>query len=160
MKRYLLISSVIALSYNCFSQQYNVALGIKGDLTTYDLPSAEVSVKYFFSSPNAFELNLGGSRQFIWTQLLYERNYILTKELDWYWGAGVDGGYWNFGNSGRADLPTDKGFWTGINGTLGMEYTFNVVPVNLALDTGPSLRLVPEVDFGWMAGFAVRYAFR
>ena len=161
MKRYLLIISLTGFSSLLRAQQYNTALGIKSDITTYDAPSAEVSLKHFFNgSPNAMEVNLGGSFQYIWVQALYERNYILSKDLDWYWGIGADAGHWNYGNGGRAENPMDTGYWTGINGTLGIEYTFNVVPINLALDTGPSLRLVPEVDFGWMAGFAIRYAFR
>jgi hypothetical protein len=75
-------------------------------------------------------------------------------------GAGADGGYWAKGNYGRTDIESQTGFWVGLDGTIGLEYTFDVVPINLALDTGPSMRIVPDVKFGWMAGFAVRYAFR
>jgi hypothetical protein len=160
MKRFLFLISVVALSYPVYSQQYNVAVGFKGDLTTHDVASAQLSLKYFFSAPHAIEVNLGGGRQHIWLQTLYQRNYILSKDLDWYWGVGPDAGYWDRGSGGRSDVPEDKGFWVGVNGTFGMEYTFNVIPINLAIDTGPSLRLMPEVDFGWMAGFAIRYAFR
>lgn len=160
MKNLLLISFMICVAVQCSAQQYKTSVGFKADYTTLDLPSAELSLKHFFSSPSAIEINLGGSRRYIWLQAMYERNQPLTNDLDWYWGAGVDGGYWAKGNYGRTDIESQTGFWVGLDGTIGLEYTFNVVPINLALDTGPSMRIVPDVKFGWMAGFAFRYAFR
>lgn len=160
MKALLILMAWGFLCTPVFSQQYVTALGIKADYTTADVPSAELSLKHFFAGPSAFEVNLGGSRRYIWMQAMYLRNQFMRRDLEWYWGAGLDGGYWTEGNGGRTDLPQKTGFWSGLNGTVGLEYTFHVVPINLALDTGPTLRVVPEVKFGWMAGFSLRYAFR
>jgi len=160
MKSLLFISLMTCAVIQVHAQQYRTAFGIKGDYTTLDLPSAELSVKHFFAGQSAVELNLGGSSRYIWLQTMYERNQFLTNDLEWYWGVGADGGYWAKGNYGRSDIESTSGFWVGLDGTIGLEYTFNVVPINLALDTGPSMRIVPDVKFGWMAGFAVRYAFR
>ncbi len=160
MKYLLLVSILVCFGFSTHAQRYQTALGVKADYTTLDIPSAELSLKHFFSGPSAVEVNLGGSRRYIWLQTMYMRNQFLTSDLDWYWGAGADGGYWVKGSYGRTDIGTTQGFWAGIDGTIGLEYTFDVVPINLALDTGPSMRIYPEVKFGWMAGFAMRYAFR
>lgn len=156
----LLLLPVLGLVFCTHAQQYRTAFGIKSDLTTYDLPSAELSLKTFITEASALEFNLGGNRRFFWLQAMYHRNQSMTRYIDWYWGAGVDGGYWYKPSYGRTDVGSTEGFWTGLNGTIGLEYTFQVVPINLALDTGPSLRLVPNVKFGWMLGFSMRYAFR
>ena len=142
------------------AQQYKAALGIRSDLTTLDVPSAQLSIKTFISGSSALEFNLGGSRTFFWLQAFYERNQRIGRYVEWYWGAGVDGGYWYRPSGGRANVRPTTGFWTGINGTFGIEYTFQTVPINLALDTGPTVRMVPDVKFGWMLGFSMRYAFR
>jgi hypothetical protein len=34
------------------------------------------------------------------------------------------------------------------------------MPINLAFDMGPTVRILPDVKLGIMAGFALRYAFR
>jgi len=43
---------------------------------------------------------------------------------------------------------------------LGIEYTFNYIPINLAMDMGPTFRVIPELKLGWMLGFSIRYGFR
>lgn len=160
MKQLLLPFVLGSFFSQLHAQQYRAAIGFKSDISTLNLPSAELSFKGFFAGPNAIEVNLGGSQRYFWTQAMYIRNQEMKRDLNWYWGAGVDLGYWVKGNSGSAEIARTSGFWTGLDGTIGLEYTFQVVPINLALDTGPSLRVVPDVKFGWMAGFAMRYAFR
>ena len=147
----------ISLSY---SQQYNTSLGIKADYSSVNLGFAELSVKHFFTEQDAFEINAGGGQRFIWLQAMYLRSQPMVKEIDWYAGAGIDAGHWSTTSGGREDVPKQEGFWTGINGAIGIEYTFDVVPINLALDTGPTFRVVPDFKFGWNAALAFRYAFR
>jgi hypothetical protein len=43
---------------------------------------------------------------------------------------------------------------------LGIEYTFNNIPLNLALDSGPIVQVLPQIGFGWGGGLAVRYAIK
>jgi len=160
MKNLLLISFMVGSSILLYAQKYSTAFGIKGDYSTLNMASADLSLKHFFLGQNAFELNLGGGQRHFWLQALYHRNQTLTSDLEWYWGAGPDVGYWRKGVNVRGNATYSDGFWVGLNGVLGMEYTFDFIPINLALDTGPTLRLVPDVKFGWMAGIAFRYGFR
>lgn len=142
------------------SQQYNTALGVKADYSSVNLGFAELSVKHFFTKQDAFEVNAGAGQRFFWLQTMYLRSQPMINEVEWYFGAGLDGGYWATTSGGRADIEGKHGFWTGLDGTIGIEYTFDVFPINLALDTGPTLRVIPDVKFGWNAALAFRYAFR
>ena len=58
------------------------------------------------------------------------------------------------------DLSGDSFLHTGINGLVGLEYTFEEVPINCSIDTGPFIFLSPYVNFAWGGGLAIRYAIR
>lgn len=62
-------------------------------------------------------------------------------------------------NGGRASLESQSGFWSGLNGVFGIEHTFQGVPINIAVDAGPTVRITPTVDLGMVIGFSMRYAF-
>ncbi len=70
--------------------------------------------------------------------------------LDWYWGLGADVGFWSNGYRYRNDRYDDdyyndnhNGTWGGIDGVIGLEYTFAEVPINLAFDINPTIRVFP-----------------
>ena len=156
-KNRIVLIAMLSVSISASSQQYTTAIGIKADASTIDVALAEISIKHFFSDRNALEINLGAGRYFLWSQLLFHRNNRLLGDIEWYWGAGVDGGYWYTGNIRGAGTNSRNGIWLGLDGVLGIEYTFNYIPINLALDTGPTFRLVPGLKPGWMFGLSVRY---
>lgn len=160
MKKLSNFLMIFLASASLHAQQYQTALGFRGDLSTIENGLAEISLKHFFSGQSAFQINGGGNQRSIFLQIAYHRNQTLTTDLEWFWGAGVNGSYWKRGNYGRLDIEETTGFWGGVDGVIGLDYTFLEVPINLALDTGPTLRVVPEVKFGWMAGVSFRYAFR
>lgn len=160
MKNFSLIFVLVMLGHTAYSQQYNTALGIKADYSSVNLGLGELSVKHFFTQQDAFEINVGAGQRFVWLQGMYLRSQPMIAGIEWYYGAGIDGGYWAKTNGGRAEIARQHGFWTGLNGSVGIEYTFDVVPINLALDTGPTFRIVPDLKFGWNASLAFRYAFR
>jgi len=159
MKKLLLVFVISIASSGAFSQQYNTAIGVKGDWSSLDVDLAQFSVKHFFSEPSAFEINFGAGRRFVWLEGLYLFNHPLKGDFDWYTGGGVDLGYWNTNYDGRYDNATHSGFWGGATGLFGVEYTFKVVPLNFALDVGPTIRLVPDMEVGVKVGFATRFAF-
>jgi len=153
MNRFILVMFCLIAS-SSFSQSYTTAAGLKG--AYYFNGGAALNVKHFLGSNNAIEACLGGGSRHIWLQGLYERNNELTHGLEWYYGFGADLGV--FTNGGYV-AEYSSGLFMGVDGVVGIEYTFEVFPLNLALDTGPSLRLLPYVGFGWGGGFAARYAF-
>ena len=155
MKNLLLIISVSMIGHGAFSQQYNTAIGIKGDWSSLDVDMAQFSVKHFLTEFNAVEVNFGAGQGFVWLEGMYLYNHQLKNEFDWYTGGGVDLGYRNK----NSKVNTHTGFWGGITGVFGLEYTFSVIPLNFALDFGPTIRLLPDMEVGVKVGFATRYAF-
>lgn len=159
MKKLLLICALSVLGNGAFAQQYKTAIGIKGDWSSLDVDLAQFSIKHFFSAPNAFEFNFGAGRRFVWMEGLYLYNQPLKGNFDWYTGGGIDLGYWNTNYDYQYNRSTHSGFWGGATGLFGVEYTFSAVPLNFALDAGPTFRLVPDMEVGLKVGFAARYAF-
>jgi hypothetical protein len=160
MKNRMILVAMLSILINANSQMYTTALGVRADASTLDVALAEISVKHFFSEKNAFEINFGAGRYFLWSQLLFHSNNRLKKDIEWYWGAGVDGGYWFTGSHGGGGKYDQNGAWLGLDGVLGIEYTFNYIPINLAMDMGPTFRVIPAYKLGWMLGFTIRYGFR
>lgn len=162
MKR-LLLATLLVLGTTGLTtaQQYNTAIGIKGGFPNY----GALSIKHFFGGASAGEFNLGGGAHHIWLQGLYERNTNIEGGLDWYWGIGGDVGFWSDGyryyNGRYRDYYYGRGgTWGGVDGVIGLEYTFGEFPLNLALDANPTVRLWPYVGFGIGGALAVRIAIR
>lgn len=142
-----------------FSQRYNTAIGVKGDWSTINADLAQFSVKHFFDTQEALELNIGAGQRYIWLEGMYLYHQTVNNTFDWYLGGGADFGYWNTNYDGRYDKDTRTGFWAGTTGVFGVEYTFDFIPLNFALDGGPTIRMVPDLEVGIKIGFATRYAF-
>ena len=48
-----------------------------------------------------------------------------------------------------------------VNGVLGIDYTFQDLPINISLDTGPVVQLIGNRNlFSWGGGLAVRYTLK
>lgn len=159
MKKQLLILFVALLSTSAYGQQYKTAIGIKGDWSNLGYDMAQFSIKHFFNAPNALEANFGAGRNFIYLEGLYLYNSPLRNNFDWYAGGGLDMGYFGNTNTGRIDTQSSNGFASGITGVFGVEHTFDFIPINVALDAGPTVRVIPNFAVGLKVGFAVRYAF-
>jgi hypothetical protein len=159
MKKVLFILALISINYS-FGQQYKTAIGIKGG---YNFSSgASLNLKHFLGGSSAIEVSVGGGPHHLWLQGLYERNQALSKGFEWYWGLGGDLGFWSNGYKYYSKKYDHyySGVWGGFDGVLGIEYTFQEIPLNLALDMGPTIRLFPYVGFGWAGGFALRFAIK
>jgi hypothetical protein len=159
MKKLSLLFFLVMFAHGLNAQQYKTAIGVKGDWSTLNVDLAEFSVKHFFNSPSAIEVNFGAGRRFLWLEGLYMYNQPLKGDFDWYVGGGLDLGYWNTNYDNRYDNATHSGFWGGSTGVFGVEYTFGFVPLNFAVDLGPTFRIVPDLEVGLKVGFAARYAF-
>lgn len=157
-KTLILISFTISLI--SFGQQYSTAIGVKAGY--HFNGGGSLNLKHFLGGSTAIEASVGGGARHLWLQLLYERNQALSQGFEWYWGIGGDLGVWSGGYS-YYSKKHDKyysGIWGGVDAVLGLEYTFEEVPINLALDMGPTIRLFPYIGFGWTGGFAIRYAIK
>ena len=176
MKRTVLIASLCLLVANFgFSQDYKTALGVKGGFPGI----VSANVKHNFNSKSAIEASLGGASNLVWLQGLYEINNPIQDGFSWYYGGGLDLGFWTYSNSyynvyGPAyydDYYDDDDFYFGnrytghrafggLDGVIGLEYTFAKIPLNLAVDASPALRLFPRVGFALYANIAARFTIK
>ncbi len=153
----------LLLAVSCIysnAQEYNTAIGFKGAFPGW----GALSVKHFFAGQSAIEGNLGIGRNAFWLQLLYERNQSIAgaEGLDWYWGVGGDLGAWDHYYFDRYyhDRVYNGDFFLGADAVVGLEYTIPTVPLNFALDVGPTLRVLPYTSLYFGASFAIRFAIR
>ncbi|NBR13349.1 MAG: hypothetical protein EBQ94_12585 [Flavobacteriales bacterium] len=153
MKKYLLFGFLILSTFG-FSQNYKTAVGIKGGFPGY----GSLNGKHLFGSKSAIEASIGGGSNTIWVQGLYEIVNPLDDKFNWYYGAGPDFGF--FSSKSIITGERNSNFILGVSALIGIEYTFEDFPLNLALDTGPSLSLVPSAGFNWGGAVAVRYAIK
>lgn len=167
MKKLILLALIV--SFNASAQQYKTGIGVKGFNSGYFgyhgyYGRGALNVKHFFGGASAIEGSIGGGSNHLWFQGMYEKNSDLGKGLEWYWGLGGDIGFWD--RKYYKDHPVwgdsyhERYSWGGFDGVVGLEYTFSEIPINLALDLGPTIRLWPNVGFGWLGGFALRFAIK
>ncbi len=155
-----MVIALLFLGFGTYAQQYNTAIGIKGGY--YYNGGGSLNLKHFLGGSSAVEVSLGGGSRHLWLQGLFEKNQALSDGLEWYWGIGGDLGFWTNGYE-YYSKKHDRyygGTWGGIDAVIGLEYTFQQFPLNLAADMGPTVRLFPYVGFGWGGGIAARFAIK
>lgn len=119
------------------AQNYSTAAGVR-----FGSPNS-VTVKKFFTENLAGELYVGtrGFSTFRWFNIsaaLQKHESIddVLEGLQWYYGAGATVYFW------RYDFTTDVGSTNlGLQGYLGVEYTFEDVPICISVDWVPTIFL-------------------
>jgi hypothetical protein len=48
----------------------------------------------------------------------------------------------------------------GVDGVVGIEYTFDEIPINLSLDIVPSFHVFPFVQYWQRGALSIRYVFK
>lgn len=137
------------------AQDYQTGIGLRAG-TPYGL-----TVKHFMSESNALEGILASRWEsgFIVTGL-YQRVQWTGEYpgLNWYYGVGAHLGFFD-SNSPFFDGDA-TGSVIGVDGVIGLEYTFDEFPINLGLDWIPSINLVGNTGWaGLNLGLSVRYVF-
>lgn len=144
MRKILILSTLIIISSSVSAQQYRTALGLR-------LGAAYgFTVKHFTKSDVSLEGILVTRWNGFYITGLYEKVMPLSTpdNLYWYIGGGAHVGAWDGDKTPRYfDDPDDDYVVIGIDGILGMEYTFDDAPVNLSLDWKPSFNLFEHAGF-------------
>lgn len=157
MKRILLLLVFYFVFGALHAQEYKSALGVKGAVYDY----ASLNFKHNFGKIYG-DFRIGGTTHSIFLQGLVEFQKPIKNGFEWYWGFGGHIGYWNYSaNSGfvHKDKYYNRQAYVGADVVFGLEYTFKF-PLNLAVEVGPSARVLP---FTWIypnGAVAVRYAFK
>lgn len=161
MKKIIIISLILfAFFYKSNAQDYNTAVGIRGGT------SQGISVKHFLSYETAIE----GIVSTRWRGLMLIGLYEFEKQafnvygLKWFYGGGAHAGFFNDSNY---DLPwadnENYGNYAvlGVDGIIGLEYTFIDVPINISVDYKPQMNFFGYTGLWGDAGaISIRYVFR
>ncbi len=137
-------------------QNYSSAVGAR-----FGYPLS-ASYKKFISEPGAIEAYVGLRGNTAWTWVSISAAYLHHKELEienisglnWYFGGGGSVYFWNY------KFSTDIASTTlGLQGYIGLEYTFDDLPLTVTLDWVPTIFLNSYVDSfgGGYGGLGVRY---
>ena len=146
MKRILFsIILVVGLTTATYAQDYNTGIGLRGGY------GWGITAKHFLNQTNAIEgflyaypnggFNLTGLYKF------HHRAFDVDY-LRWFYGFGAHIG----GHSG-ANLVL------GIDGIIGIEYTFSEAPINIGIDFNPHINLTGHTGFMPFAALSIRYVF-
>lgn len=146
---------VWCISSESIAQDYRTALGLRLGSST------GISVKHFIRSGTAIEGLLTTRWDGAMITGLYEGVGVAFREpnLAWYFGGGAHIGFWNSKPYWRDQYDSHSVF--GLDLILGMEYTFDEVPLNLAFDWKPAINIIGYQGF-WADEFAlsIRFAFK
>jgi len=137
------------------AQDYNTGIGFRGGLFN------GLTIKHFVSSRSAFEGIFDSRWRGAEVTGLYEVHHqtFFTEGFKWYIGFGGHIGFWN-GNYPSWATPGTSYTVVGVDGILGLEYSFSGIPINIGLDWKPAMNLIGYTGFwGDDGAFSVRYIF-
>lgn len=175
MKKVVLFFSLFALlavqanaqkkkSYGSSSvENYNTALGIRLNPWVVGF-----TIKHFIQGPHAIEGLVTTNHEHktnVTFTALYEYHWNIGRpELNMYAGGGAHLGFYD-----RRDYDwdryVDKGKGTyvspGLDGIIGVEWTFKNIPLNLSADLKPYVQFVGPTNFigEEIGGISARYTF-
>ncbi len=152
MKKAIIILLLIAvLSITSYGQDFKTSFGARVGFP-YGL-----TIKHFLDKKNAVEGILGSQWQGLTAVVLLENEHWTGyyPGLNWYWGAGVHAGFWD--NNPHVNSTSSK---IGIDGIIGLGYTFDEIPLNLSFDLMPSVNLIGATGWnGINEAISIRYVF-
>lgn len=150
----------ILFSTASFAQNYKTGVGVRLG------PSNGLSVKHFISSDAAIEGLLATRWGGFHIVGLYEKHQWIFNDpnLSFYYGGGGHVGVWDKNHRGPDwffdDYYDDDFIAVGVDGIVGIEYTFKEVPFNVSLDYKPAFNIVEHTGF-WLdeLGLSIRFTF-
>ena len=164
-KAILLVVAVMGFAFTAKAQNNALGVRLSGGNQWY---CAEISYQRSLSAPHRIETDLGYRVDdefdigYLFLTGVYQLHFDISaaKNLGWYFGFGprLEILYYD-GHSGY-DNPINFAGALGVVGQVGMDYHFNAIPLQLALDFRPCLYLVPTTVFRWADfGLSIRYKF-
>lgn len=171
MKKLILIFALIAATTAVEAQAYKTAIGLR------IAPSYGITLKHFVNSNAALEGIFSPRWQGVTFTGLYEYHTTAfkTPRMNWYFGIGGHIGFGDhhyqhdhnyYNKRGRLiwydehDHDDHSHVIAGVDMILGLEYTFQKLPLNMSLDWKPMLNLIGHQGI-WYGdgGFSMRFAF-
>jgi hypothetical protein len=147
----ILAATIVMLSN---AQDYKTGLGLRVGTGT------GFTVKHFINGRSAIEGLLTTRWHGFDVTGLYEKHAMAfdTDRLQWYYGGGAHIGFYD-GDYVEWGIPGSTYNVLGIDGIIGLEYSFTEAPINLSLDLKPAIDLIGYSGFWAEFGLSVRYIF-
>ena len=139
--------SILSIT-NTVAQNYKTAVGAR---IGYPLT---LSGKYFINESIALEGNLGlrAFSEYSWIALsaagLKHKPLDVIDGLNWYYGAGLSVYFWRFDQITTLSSSSSLG----LQGYVGLDYTFKKTPINITLDWTPTFFIN-----GYTSGLGTRF---
>ncbi|MFP4488595.1 MAG: hypothetical protein ACLFN1_04765 [Bacteroidales bacterium] len=152
-KLVIIVFALFILGFSAGAQDYRTGVGLRAGFP-YGL-----TVKHFLNETNALEGILASSWGGFVVTGLYENEHWTGEYpgLNWFWGFGAHIGFWD--NNNYID-DASVGSVLGADFIVGLEYTFDEIPLNLSLDVMPSVNLIGYTGWGGIhGGLSIRYVF-
>ncbi|MEO8149732.1 MAG: hypothetical protein ABI723_18985 [Bacteroidia bacterium] len=158
MKRVIAFTVVLIglISFKSQAQEYQTGIGIRVGFDN------GLTVKHFIADRNAIEGIVSFYREGLLITGLYEiqnNKAFKVDHLDWYYGFGGHLGFWNEGNSPYNE-DNKSSTVIGIDGIIGLEYSFTEVPISLSFDFKPMINLIDDSGFYGDFAISARYNFK
>jgi hypothetical protein len=150
----LIIVLAIGFAITVSAQEYKTGLGIRAG------NSLGFNIKHFQSKKVALEGILSTRWEGFDITGLYEVHgqAFDVEHLTWYYGGGLHIGFYK-GSDAYWGEPGTQYTVFGMDGILGMEYTFQEIPICLGLDWKPELNFTGYTGIWSEFAFSVRYVF-
>lgn len=135
---FTLVISLLFITGVSQAQDYKTAIGGK---LGYGLIA---SYKTFLNESSALDI-FGGIR---WGGIAAGAYYLKHKpissvdRLQWYWGFGGSFTTWDYGYANY-----DSYYELGVSGVLGLDYSFDDIPLNLSVDWAPTFVVADNYDY-------------
>ena len=144
----LILALICLCSFSVLAQRYTSSLGLRGGSpgVTY------LNAKYRINQ-QAYELGIGGNTRSVWVHGNAYYQNELNDILDFYYGFGANVG---LGNMNQFETNY-SGLGLGASAVIGLEHTLEDFPLNVSIDVGPSLYVLPRLQFGFAWALSVRY---
>lgn len=135
------------------AQSYSSAVGVRLGYGLNASYKKELKESMYADIYAGFGGGSGYSRLFAGAAVELHKSIENVDNLYWYYGGGAYLGSYNY-KSGYGD----NYFYVGINGVLGLDYTFEEIPLNLSADWMPGFNIIGGGGFyGAAGGLSVRY---
>jgi hypothetical protein len=156
-----LILLIINVKTGSFAQQnYKTALGLRLN------GGAGISVRHSLKENQSIEGILYTRWQGVNITGIYSVNYPVFSEpgFNFFIGGGGHIGFWDRDRNPWWDEDkeyNDTRMVLGVDGQIGLEYTFKEIPLNLAIDWKPAFNIIGITNF-WVgdAALSVRYTWK
>ncbi|MEO1451487.1 MAG: hypothetical protein AAFV07_18290, partial [Bacteroidota bacterium] len=160
MKKYLFLSLIFLMlgATELLAQRYSTAVGVRAGY------GMGFSYKSYVKPKVAFEGILAVRWRGVGATALVQKHHKLlgVPGVQWYYGGGMHAGYWNDVETRQALFSGESSVILGLDGVVGIEYTFDEIPINVSLDWIPMVNIIGGRVAGNVAGgggLAIRYAF-